>query len=294
MQTPFSDKELAVMSDYARIAMAIDYLHRHAERQPLLGEIAAHVNLSPAHLQRTFSRWAGVSPKRLLQVLTLEQGKRLLRPAGTVLDAAERIGLSSGSRLYDHFVQLEAVTPGEYQRLGDGLCIEYGSHESPFGPMFVAFSPRGVCRAAFLEFTSLTAQLALLRRDWPRAELRLQQDAAARMVETMFARLDEARTPLSLHVQGTNFQIAVWRALLHIPVGRLMHYGQLAAALQRPRAARAVGNAIAANPVAFLIPCHRVIRQTGAVGKYHWGSTRKKLLQLWERAQVQDLPDSSV
>jgi len=279
-----SETEAGNMTDYERIARAISFIQTRASEQPALSEIAAHVDMSPYHFQRLFSRWAGVSPKRFLQVLTLEHGKRLLHNQ-SILDVSNEIGLSSGSRLYDHFVKLEAVTPGDYRRKGEDLQIEYGTHATQFGQMFVAASSRGVCRAAFLEFTNLTQQLAELQNEWPLADLSRNQTTTARIVKAMFGKPRNAPQPLSLYVQGTNFQIAVWRALLRIPPGQVVNYGDLATALQRPRSARAVGNAIAANPVAYLIPCHRVIRQSGAIGKYHWGSSRKELLQVWERGR---------
>lgn len=275
------------MTDYDRIARAIHYINQQVSQQPALEEIAAHVHLSPYHFQRLFRRWAGVSPKRFLQVLTLEQGKHLMNSSSTLLDVAEGIGLSSSSRLYDHFVQLEAVTPGDYKRRGQDLTIEYGSHPSPFGTFFVALSPRGVCRAAFMDFSSMSAQVQALQLAWPLASLQHNPQATRSIVDTMFAGRTDPKHPLSLYVSGTNFQVAVWRALLRIPSGSLVNYAQLATALNRPRAARAVGNAIAANPVAYLIPCHRVIRQTGVSGKYHWGETRKQVIQVWEAAQAE-------
>lgn len=274
------------MSDYDRIASAIRFINHQVCRQPGLDEIAAHVHLSPYHFQRLFSRWTGVSPKRFLQVLTLERGKQLLSSADTLLDVADGIGLSSSSRLYDHFVQLEAATPGDYKRRGQDLILEYGVHPSPFGAFFVAVTARGICRAAFLDFCDPDQEVTALQQAWPLATLRHNPDATRQIVNTLFGTGRPQKRPLSLYVSGTNFQIAVWRALLRIPPGALMHYSQLATALNRPRSARAVGNAIAANPVAFLIPCHRVIKQTGAVGKYRWGETRKHVMQVWESART--------
>lgn len=275
------------MSDYDRIASAIHYINQQVRRQPGLEEIAAHVHLSPFHFQRLFKRWTRVSPKRFLQVLTLEYGKQLMHKTGTLLDIADEIGLSSSSRLYDHFVQIEAVTPGEYKRHGQDLMIDYGSHSTPFGTIFVATSTRGVCRAAFLEFSSLEQEINTLQQNWPLARFQYNPTNTAPLVDTMFNNMHVLQRPLSLYVKGTNFQIAVWRAMLRIPLGTVINYSQLANALNRPRSARAVGNAIAANPVAFLIPCHRIIRQTGAVGKYRWGETRKHVMQIWERTQTE-------
>ncbi|MBI1423405.1 MAG: methylated-DNA--[protein]-cysteine S-methyltransferase [Gammaproteobacteria bacterium] len=273
------------MSDYDRIAKAIDFINQRVSQQPALEEIAAHVHLSPFHFQRLFSRWAGVSPKRFLQVLTLERGKQLLAHNDAVLAVADSLGLSSASRLYDHFVQLEAVTPGDYKQQGKGLHIEYGCHATPFGTLFIAVSDRGVCRAAFLDHSSLQQEIAELQHCWPLATISANATRTAEVVAGMFGHSAQRNGPLSLYVKGTNFQVTVWRALLQIPAGSVLNYKQLATQLGRPRSARAVGNAIAANPIAYLIPCHRVIQQTGAIGKYHWGPIRKQAIQVWEKAQ---------
>lgn len=289
------------MSDYQRIATAIRFITEHARQQPSLDDIAAAVNLSPFHFQRLFSQWAGTSPKRFLQVLTLERGKFLLRQQLPLLEAADELGLSGSSRLHDHFVQLEAVTPGEYQRGGAGLAIRYGVADTPFGPMFIAQTPRGLCRAAFIaadsgltdslqthKVRSAAEELAALQAEWPAAELIEDRAAAQQLVATLFAARGStsATAPLSLHVRGTNFQLAVWRALLTIPAGQALSYGQLAAQLGQPTAARAIGNAVGANPVAFMIPCHRVIQQSGALGGYRWGPLRKQMIQSWERLRL--------
>ena len=271
-------------SDYDKISKAIAFVTLRADEQPGLEKIAAHVHLSPFHLQRLFSRWAGVSPKRFLQALTVERGKPLLRASGSLLDVAAEVGLSGSSRLHDHFVQLEAVTPGEYKSRGQNLVIRHGVHQTPFGSMFVAVTGRGVCRAAFVDDDGVEA-LATLQRDWPSAELAADSAATRAVVTPMFDKTASPGKPLSLHVSGTNFQIAVWRALLNIPTGEATSYSQLAAGLGRPRAARAVGHAVGSNPVAFLIPCHRVIHQSGALGGYRWGPVRKRAMQVWEQAQ---------
>lgn len=272
------------MSDYDRIAKAIVYLTERVREQPTLEELAAQVHLSPFHFQRLFSRWAGTTPKRFLQVLTLELGKNLLQESGSLLEVADALGLSSTSRLHEHFVQLEAVTPGEYRGKGAGLLIEHGMHDTPFGKLFVAQTGRGVCRAAFLdEDEQVPEQLAVLRKTWPLATYKTNVAATKSVAQAVAASPADARRPLSLHVAGTNFQIAVWRALLRIPSGSAVSYGQIAAAVGSPRAVRAAGTAIGANPVAFLIPCHRVIQQSGALGGYRWGLPRKQALQVWER-----------
>jgi AraC family transcriptional regulator, regulatory protein of adaptative response / methylated-DNA-[protein]-cysteine methyltransferase len=274
------------MSDYDRIAKAITYITANVTAQPTLDEIATHVHLSPFHFQRLFSRWAGTTPKRFLQVLTLELGKKLLEESGSLLEVSDKLGLSSSSRLHDHFVQLEAVTPGEYRAKGKDLVIEYGEHETPFGQLFVAQTPRGVCRAAFTEEDDAEAQLDVLRKTWPLAAYKNSVKNTAEAAG-LLASAEKSDRPLSLHVAGTNFQVAVWRALLRIPAGSAVTYSQIAEAVGSPRAVRAAGTAIGANPVAFLIPCHRVIQQSGALGGYRWGLERKQAMQVWERVRAE-------
>ncbi|MGL5590091.1 MAG: bifunctional transcriptional activator/DNA repair enzyme AdaA, partial [Aeromonas veronii] len=270
------------MSDYARIADAIRFIASQVERQPTLDEIAAHVHLSPFHFQRLFSRWAGVTPKRYLQVLTLERAKALLQESRPLLEVADTLGLSSGSRLYDHFVQLEAVTPGEYKQRGAGLVIDHGVHDTPFGQAFVALTPRGVCNFSFLDEKAPEAPLADLARSWPEATLQEAPSRTQGVINTMFDGSKAPDRPISLHVSGTNFQISVWRALLQIPPAKVVSYAQVASAVGNPKAARAVGLAVGANPVALMIPCHRVIQQNGKLGGYHWGETRKQAIHAWE------------
>ncbi len=272
------------ISDYDRIAAAIEFIADRARRQPSLEEIAQHVHLSPYHFHRLFSRWAGITPKRFLQVLTLEHAKGLLSQSRPLLEVSDAVGLSGSSRLHDHFVQLEAVTPGEYKRRGEGLMIEYAIHPTPFGEAFVAVTQRGVCNLAFLGVEGRNEHIDGLRQHWPQAELHENPSSTFAIVEAMLGR-SQPDTPLSLYVCGTNFQTHVWRALLNIPMGSVMSYSQLAATLGRPRAARSVASAIAANPVAFLIPCHRVIRESGKLADYHWGGkTRKHAILAWEAA----------
>lgn len=273
------------MSDYERIAKAIAYIGENVTAQPSLDDLAAHVHLSPFHFQRLFSRWAGTTPKRFLQVLTLELGKRLLDESGSLLEVADTLGLSSSSRLHDHFVQLEAVTPGEYRGKGRGLAIVHGVHPTPFGELFVARTPRGVCRVAFID-SDPAPELEMLRKTWPLAAFETDSSGTAGIAALLAAvPANDVQRPLSLHVAGTNFQIAVWRALLRIPPGGAASYAQIAAAAGVPRAVRATGGAIGANPVAFLIPCHRVIQQNGGLGGYRWGASRKQAMQVWERLQ---------
>lgn len=275
------------MSDYARIADAIRFIASQVTRQPTLDEIAAHVHLSPFHFQRLFSRWAGVTPKRYLQVLTLERAKALLQESRPLLEVADTLGLSSGSRLYDHFVQLEAVTPGEYKQRGAGLIIDHGVHDTPFGQAFVALTPRGVCNFLFLDEKAPEAPLTALAQSWPEAELREAPSRTLGVIHTMFDSSKAPDRPISLHVSGTNFQISVWRALLQIPPAKVVSYAQVASAVGNPKAARAVGLAVGANPVALMIPCHRVIQQNGKLGGYHWGETRKQAIHAWEAARYE-------
>ncbi len=275
------------MSDYERIAQAISFISSRVEHQPTLNEIAAHIHLSPFHFQRLFSRWAGVTPKRFLQVLTVERAKQLLRKSVPLLEVSDSMGLSSSSRLYDHFVQLEAVTPGEYKTGGLGLSIEYAVHGTPFGNAFIAITPKGVCKLAFLRNVETDEHLADLINTWPYAEMHANRLSTLGVIDAMFGREMKSNRPLSLHVSGTNFQTSVWKALLMIPPGTVASYSQVAAAIGHPDAARAVGMAVGANPVAFLIPCHRVIRQSGKIGGYRWGETRKHAIHAWEVARYE-------
>ncbi|MGY3864205.1 bifunctional transcriptional activator/DNA repair enzyme AdaA [Aeromonas bivalvium] len=275
------------MSDYARISDAIRFIASQVAHQPTLDEIAAHVHLSPFHFQRLFSRWAGVTPKRYLQVLTLERAKALLHESRSLLEVADTLGLSSGSRLYDHFVQLEAVTPGEYKQRGAGLVIDHGVHDTPFGQAFVALTPRGVCNFSFLDDQAPQTPLSALAHSWPEAELREAPSRTQSVIHTMFDGSKTPDRPISLHVSGTNFQISVWRALLEIPPAKVVSYAQVANAVGNPKAARAVGLAVGANPVALMIPCHRVIQQNGKLGGYHWGETRKQAIHAWEAARYE-------
>ncbi|MFP3948326.1 MAG: methylated-DNA--[protein]-cysteine S-methyltransferase [Gemmatimonadota bacterium] len=276
--------------DYRRVERAIRFLDRHRESQPELGAVADHVGLSKYHFHRLFSRWVGTTPKRFLQHLTVERARGLLRDSESVLDAAFRSGLSGGSRLHDHFVTVESVTPGQVRSRGAGLTIHTGVHPSPFGEAFVAATDRGICFLAFLPAEgdrgrgeaerSVRQELTDL---WPEAALVGAPEATGAFARRAFDvdvedREGGADAPISLHLRGTNFQIQVWRALLRIPPGHVTSYGRLAQLLKRAGSARAVGGAVARNPVAYLIPCHRVIRESGEVGGYRWGEERKRLM----------------
>lgn len=268
--------------DYRRIERTLWFLHENADAQPSLTEIARVAGLSPYHFQRVFARWVGVSPKRFLQFLTKEHAKLLLENA-SVLDAALGAGLSGPSRLHDLFVQCEAMTPGEYKDAGRGLQIEYGFHATPFGEMLVATTARGICRLAFVQ-DGRAQLLTDLRQSWPGAKLRSNTVATRAPIDVLFARTRGDR-PLSVLLRGTNFQIQVWQALLHIPFGAAVSYETLARNIGRPQATRAVASAVAQNTLALVIPCHRVIRKMGECGGYRWGPDRKRLLLAWESAR---------
>ena len=285
--------------DYIRIESALSFLSEHGQSQPTLADVAEHVGLSEHHLQRLFTRWAGISPKRFLQFQTVESAKSLLRDSRSVLDTTYSTGLSSGGRLHDLFVTLEAVTPGEFKSGGAGLTIATGFHDSPFGECLVAVTERGLCGLSFVVDGDRAAALAELSANWPGASFVEDQEATRSTARRVFAAWDGQHwqpdgpdtadgdvtpTPLSVLVRGTNFQVRVWEALLRIPPGAVATYEDVASALGRSGATRAVGSAIARNPVAYLIPCHRVIRKSGAFGGYHWGATRKVAMLLRETA----------
>lgn len=273
--------------DYQRIAQAIRFLEENFQRQPSLDEIAEAVHLSPFHFQRLFSEWAGISPKRFLQYLTADFLKVRLAEAGSLTVAAQDAGLSAPSRLHDLFVTLEAVTPHEFRTGGAGVLIRYGVHPTPFGPALLAATERGVCGLHLLapDEPDPTPALVAVRRAWPQAELIADQEWTAPLLAQAFTA--PADKPLHLLVRGTNFQVKVWEALLRVPAGQLVSYQHVAQAIGQPKALQAVGSAVGANPVAVLIPCHRVIRKEGVLGEYRWGSTTKKALIGREMAQAE-------
>lgn len=273
--------------DYHRIEKAIRFIENQAHHQPSLAEVAAHVNLSEYHFHRLFSRWAGISPKRFLQFITRENAKSIL-DNDSVLNAAYEVGLSSPSRLHDLFIQTEAVTPGEYRSRGMGVTIQYGYHETPFGKCLLAMTGRGICFLGFYDTDRLSI-LEKLRAHWTRASLQESPDTTAVAVHRIFTPAFGEK--LDIHLFGTNFQIKVWEALLQLPPGQAISYGHLAEAVGNPGAAQAVGNALASNPVAYLIPCHRVFRQGQFFGEYRYGSARKKAILLYESEVLRkDLP----
>lgn len=269
--------------DYQRIAKAISYLQTHFRDQPVLDDIAAHVGVSAYHFQRMFTTWAGVSPKKFSQYLSLDYAKRLLRENASVLEAALETGLSGTGRLHDLFVGIEAMTPGEYKNGGAGLVIDYGFVDSPFGELLVAATAKGICHMAFVQ--DRAAGLAMLAARFPAALQRARENAMHQSVQRVFEKEAADLSAIKLHLRGTDFQLKVWEALLHIPQGHLSTYGDLAQKLGKPKASRAVGTAIGANPVAYLIPCHRVIQGNGHIGGYMWGPSRKAAMIGWEAAQ---------
>ncbi len=268
-------------ADYRRVEQAIRFLEDNARSQPDLTEVAAHVGLSEYHFQRLFTRWAGISPKRFLQFLTKENAKALLSRT-SVLSAAYEAGLSGPGRLYDLLVQCEAVTPGEYRAKGAGVEIAYGFHPSPFGECLLAVTRRGICFLAFVD-GDRAASLDELRNDWTNAVLTESLSRTAPFIKQIFS--PGPGTSLTLHLRGTNFQIKVWEALLRLPPGAVTSYDALAGQVASIKAARAVGNAVASNPVAYLIPCHRVLQKAGGFGNYRYGPARKQAILGWEMAR---------
>jgi AraC family transcriptional regulator of adaptative response/methylated-DNA-[protein]-cysteine methyltransferase len=267
------------IADYARIEKAIRYLDAARMQQPSLAEVAKHVGLSESHFQRMFTRWAGISPKRFLQHQTAQVVKQLLRDRHTTLDVSYEAGLSGPGRLHDLLINAEAVTPGEYQRAGEGLTIRYGFHPTVFGECLIAVTPRGICHLAFVHPVSRRDALARLEHDWPLAEHVPDQAATRGAVAQAFPPPRRSAQPaIALHVKGTNFQLKVWNALLRVPDGAITTYGDLAASIGAPNASRAVGTAVGHNPISYLIPCHRVIRSTGELGGYAWGPDRKRVM----------------
>ena len=270
--------------DYARVERAIEFIAAHATRQPSLDEIAAHVHLSPFHFNRLFTRWAGTSPQRFLRFLTKEHARQVLASSGSLPEATYQTGLSGPSRLHDLFVTYEAMTPAEYRAQAAGLMIHYGFHPTPFGECLLSLTSRGICGLTFQPAAERAAALAQLRAHWPLAELLPDDAQTAAVAAQLF--MPEASKPLPLLLKGTNFQIKVWEALLRIPAGAMTSYRDIAAAIGQPGASQAVGGAIGANAIGYLIPCHRVIQQHGGPGGYRWGTARKQALLGWEAAQT--------
>lgn len=268
--------------DYLRIEQAILYLENHFKDQPNLDEVAANVGLSEFHFQRLFTRWAGVSPKRFLQFVTKESAKDLLDKSENLLDTTHQVGLSSLGRLHDLFVNTEAMSPGEYKSKGEGVTIRYGIHLTPFGKCLIGLTERGICHLGFVQGSEGDA-IDNLVNDWKEARMIEDQRTTAALVGPIFdLRFNTRIKPLTLHLRGTNFQLKVWEALLQIPAGSVSTYEGIASQIGKPSAMRAVGTAVGHNPIAVLIPCHRVIRKAGEFGKYRYGALRKKALLAYE------------
>lgn len=272
-------------ADYAKIEKAIQFIRGNLQSQPSLEEVADAVGLSSFHLQRLFREWAGISPKRFLQFLTVVHAKQLLSSLN-VLDTTIELGLSSQSRLHDHFVTLEAVTPGEFKSAGENVKINFGIAACHFGRAFIAATGRGVCQISFLDENQPGEPLQSLKQAWPNAAIVENRALIAPLSDSIFN--SDANSPRKFHlqVQGSNFQVKVWQALLKIPSGTVRSYQQIAKAIDRPSASRAVANAIGKNPIGYLIPCHRVIKSTGLLGGYQWGMERKQAILSWEAAQM--------
>lgn len=271
--------------NFNRIAEAIEYIRLNFRSQPDLDEVAAKVHLSPFHFQRLFKEWAGVSPKKFLQYTSVAYAKEILRKQeATLFDAAYDTGLSGTGRLHDLFVTIEGMTPGEYKNGGENLSINYSYAETPFGNIIVASTQRGICYMAFAEEEAVS--FAAMQAHFPRAAFRQMTDIIQQNALYIFTQDWKKLNQIKLHLKGTDFQLKVWETLLKIPEGQLATYGTVAEKIQKPNASRAVGTAIGSNPVAFLIPCHRVIQSNGTLGGYMWGTRRKAAMIGWEAARV--------
>lgn len=273
--------------NFDRIAAAIDFIKTEFKSQPGLEEIAAHIHVSPYYFQRMFTEWAGTSPKKFLQYISVEYAKSLLsEKKNTLFDASIEAGLSGSGRLHDLFIKIEGMTPGEFKNGGENLKINYSFYGSPFGKIIVASTAKGVCHLAFAE--AEPAAFSSLKYKFPKAEFQKDIDNFQRDAVAIFMADWKDLSQIKLHLKGTEFQIKVWEALLKIPVGHLTTYGKIAKQIQIPNGSRAVGTAVGANPVAWLIPCHRVIQSSGIVGGYHWGTTRKAAIIGWEAAKINE------
>jgi len=271
--------------NYYRIAKAIDYIKNNFKEQPNLDEVAEEVNLSPFHFQRLFSEWAGTSPKKFLQYISIEHAKKLLKEnQATLFDTAYETGLSGTSRLHDLFINIEGMTPAEYKNGGKNLDINYSFAESPFGNIIVASTRKGICYMAFTDEETTT--FSIIQSHFPNASFKQMVDLTQQNALYIFTHDWNKINQIKLHLKGTDFQLKVWETLLKIPMGRLATYGNIAQEIEKPNATRAVGTAIGSNPVAFLIPCHRVIQSTGTFGGYMWGNTRKTAIIGWEGAKT--------
>lgn len=271
--------------NYERIAQAIEYIKANFKEQPNLDEVAKKVHLSPFHFQRLFSDWVGTSPKKFLQYTTVEYAKTLLKGNNaTLFETAYEVGFSGTGRLHDLFIGIEGMTPAEYKNGGKGLEINYSFSESPFGNILVASTKKGICYMAFADFESIA--FSTMQKNFPNAHFRQMVDLIQQNALYIFTHDWTKLNQIKLHLKGTDFQLKVWQALLKIPFGKLTTYGTIAIEIDNPNASRAVGTAIGCNPVAFLIPCHRVIQSTGMFGDYMWGSIRKTVIIGWEATKI--------
>lgn len=271
--------------NYNRIAEAIGYIRDHFKEQPSLDELAEKLHLSPFHFQRMFTEWAGVSPKKFLQYISIEHAKSVLKnEQATLFDAAFDTGLSGTGRLHDLFINIEGMTPGEYKNGGELLSINYSFAETPFGEVLVASTHKGICYMAFADDETVAHNE--MQHIFPRASFRRMTDLIQQNALFIFSQDWSKLNQVKLHLKGTAFQLKVWESLLRIPMGKFTTYGKLAVQLDNPKASRAVGSAVGDNPVAFLIPCHRVIQSTGSFGQYHWGSVRKTAMLGWEASKI--------
>lgn len=271
--------------NYNRIAKAIDYIKENFKEQPNLDEVASKVHLSPFHFQRLFSEWAGTTPKKFLQYISIEHAKKMLQEEqASLFDTAFKTGLSGTGRLHDLFVSIEGMTPAEYKNGGKNLSVNYSFAESPFGNLIVASTPKGVCHMAFDD--DKEKALNNLKAKFPNAVFQRKSDLSQQNALFIFQNDWSKLNEIKLHLKGTDFQLKVWETLLKIPMGQLSTYGDIAEQIGNPKASRAVGTAIGSNPVAFLIPCHRVIQSSGNIGGYMWGDTRKIAIIGWESAKT--------
>jgi AraC family transcriptional regulator of adaptative response/methylated-DNA-[protein]-cysteine methyltransferase len=272
-------------ANFNRIEEAISYITSNFKSQPGLDEVAERIHLSPHHFQRLFTDWAGVSPKKFLQYISIEHAKSVLKEKqASLFDAAFETGLSGTGRLHDLFINIEGMTPGEYKNGGENLLINYTFAETPFGDILVASTAKGICHMAFAD--NEQEALAVLRKNFPNAQYKQMVDLIQQNALYIFTKDWKNLSKIKLHLKGTAFQLKVWETLLKIPMGKLSTYGTIAQQLQNPKASQAVGLAVGKNPVAFLIPCHRVIQSSGAFGQYHWGSNRKTAMIGWEAAKT--------
>ena len=282
---PIAASESAAQ-DYERVCRAIAFVSQTWQEQPSLEAVADHARLSPAHFQRLFKRWAGISPKAFLQAVTLDHARALLRDSGSVLDVAYEVGLSSSGRLHDLFIDHEAMTPGEYKHRGEGINMIYGFHDCPFGRALIMATPRGISGLAFADGPEEErAALDDMTARWPAARYREDPVTTERYNNRIFAPEQwQPDDPLKVVLIGTDFEIRVWQTLLRIPFAQAVTYSDIANKLNAPKASRAVGSAVGRNPISFVVPCHRVLRKGGGLGGYHWGITRKQAIIGWEAA----------